>query len=259
MTPTPNPGTASTATAPERATWRRRLSPRARFRARLERDSRRWVLFIVAAEGLVVPMLRLSEKRDLLFGRGFGSAGLLVVMATLPVTAVALMFVQGRLLHWTGKLLKGGARRHEIHAAFAWSQAPFVAVGWPLVIEVPLRAAAADLDPVPGWLSWSIEAAVRIREPLEWIATIAAIAGVLLWVEYLAEAQRFSAWRAMANQLLAGAALIGLFAGGIELAAALVPTSNAIVYGAIASAAVLATVGGAGLIERGRRGARPAS
>jgi hypothetical protein len=139
-----------------------------------------------------------------------------------------------------------------VHAAFAWSQLPYVAVAWPLLLEAPLRAAAADLDPVPGWLARSIDVAVRVSEVVQWVAGAAAMAGAVLWVSYLAEAQRFSGWRAVANQLLAGAALLALFAGGIALGAAIVPRSNAIVYGTIAGAAVLAAVGAAVLIARWR-------
>jgi hypothetical protein len=168
------------------------------------------------------------------------------------------MLVHGRLLYWTGKLLKGGARPCEIHAAFAWSQAPFVAVGWPLLFEVPLRAAAADADPVPGWLVRSLEIAEWIRPPSEWLAGIAAIVGAFLWVKYLAEAQRFSAWRAVANQLLAGALFLGLLAGGIGLGVALAPRGNAVAHGLIGSVAVLVAVGVALLIARGRRRARRA-
>ncbi len=241
-----------------RASWRAWLSPRRRFRARLERAPRRWVLFIVGVEGLVAPMLNLSEKRDSIFSEGFGPAVLLVVLAILPATAVLTMLVHGRLLHWTGRLLGGTAQPHEIHAAFAWSQAPFVAVGWPLLAEVPLRAAAADLDPVPPWLSSAISISERASGPVANVAVVVAVIGALLWLKYLAEAQRFSSWRAIANQVLAAACGLGLLLAGIALAAALVPKGNAILYGAIGSGAVLVIVGAAHLASRRRRRTAPA-
>ncbi len=250
--------TSGVAACGEHASWRARLSPRRRFRARLERDPRRWVLFIVGLEGLVAPMLRLSERRDFLFSRGFGPALLLVMMASLPAVAVLTMLVHGRLLHWTGRLLGGTARPHEIHAAFAWSQAPFVALGWPLVIEVPLRAAAADLDPVPQWLSSAISISERAVEPVAYVAVVAGVIGAVLWVKYLAEAQRFSSWRAIANHVLAAASGVGLLFAGIELAVALVPKGNAMIYGATGSGTVLVIVGAAALASRRRRRAASA-
>jgi len=250
--------TPDAAACREQASRRAQLSPRRRFRARLDGDPRRWVLFIVSVEGLVAPMLTLSEKRDLLLSRGFGPAFLLVVMATLPATAVLTMLVHGRLLHWTGRLLGGSARPHEIHAAFAWSQAPLVTVGWPLLVEVPLRAVAADLDPVPRWLSSAISFAERASGPVTFVAVVAAAMGGFLWVKYLAEAQRFSSWRAIANHALAAACGIGLLLGAIKLAVALVPRGNAMIYGAIGSGIVLAVIGAATLALRKRREAPPA-
>ncbi len=159
------------------------------------------------------------------------------------------MIVHGRLLLWTGKLLGGSARPHEIHAAFAWSQAPFVAVGWPLLVELPLRAAAADLDPVPSWLARSIEISARLSEPVAWISSVAAVVGAFLWVKYIAEAQRFSSWRAIANQLMAGALLLALIGGAIALGAAF---ARRFVYGAIGIAAMAVLGGTAVFIERAR-------
>jgi hypothetical protein len=226
------------------------MSARARFRARLDADPRRWVLAIVAAEGILAPLLKLSEKREFFFSKSFGAPILALMLATMPAFAVAAMFVHGRLLYWTGRPLGGTARPHEIHAAWAWSQLPFVLTAWPLLLELPLRVAAADADPVPASLQRAIALAVAAAQPVAWIATIAALAGAVRWVSFLAEAQRFSTWRAIANQLLAGVLLVGLLVAGIGLGTALVPKSNAMVYGAFGSALILVAVGLPVLIGR---------
>lgn len=230
------------------------MSARARFRARLEADPRRWVLAIVAAEGMLAPSLNLSEKRDFFFSKGFGAPMLLLMLATMPAFAVAAMFVHGRLLLWTGRPLGGAARPYELHAAWAWAKLPFVLTAWPLLLEIPLRVAAADADPVPRWLERAIGFAGTVAEPVVWIATIAALAAAVRWVKFLAEAQRFSAWRALVNQLLAGLLLVGLLLAGIGLGAALVPKSNAMVYGAFGAALILLAVGLPTLIGRLRAG-----
>ncbi len=247
------PGDEATAAPPPPAESEpRRRRPSARFRARLGRDPRRWVLCIVALEGPLAATMNLSEKRDSLFSQGFGAPLLLALLALLPATAVLTMFVHGRLLYWSGKLLKGAARTHEIHAAFAWSQLPFVATAWPLVLEVPLRAAATDADPVPPALQAAIDLTVAISAPVEWIAAVAALVGAFLWIKFLAEAQRFSAWRAIANQVMAGLTLVVLLAAGIGLAVAAIPKSNALLYGAIGSTFVLLAVAIPALIGRAR-------
>lgn len=235
------------------------MSARARFRARLEADPRRWVLAIVAAEGMLAPLVKLSEKRDFFFSKGFGAPMLLLMLATMPAFAVVAMLVHGRLLYWTGKPLNGTARPYEIHAAWAWSQLPFVLTAWPLLIEIPLRVAAADADPVPAALQRAIGLAATVAEPVGWIATIAALACAVRWVKFLAEAQRFSAWRAIANQLLAGVLLVGLLLAGTGLGMAVVPKSNAMVYGAFGAALILVAVGLPVLIGRLRAGRAPAA
>jgi Yip1-like protein len=217
-----------------------RRSPRAWFRARLDRDPRRWVLALAALEGLGAYAVNLQEKRELLYGRGAGLALLLAASVVLPATGVLGMLAHGRLLLWTGKLLRGRAVPREIHAAFAWSQLPLVVVALPLVLEVPLRAAAAEADPVPRWLAAALAGLAEASGALLELAALAALAGAFLYVKFLAEAQRFSAWRALANHLLGALLGLGLVAGGVGVAYAarrsaapwqLVPLSLAVTAG----------------------------
>jgi hypothetical protein len=211
------------------------------------------VLVIVALEGLLAPLVSLSEKPELL-DPPYGALRLffLIVLATLPATAVLLLFVHGRFLLWTGRILKGTARPVELHAAFAWSQLPFVLVAWPLLPELPLRAAAADLDPVPAGLALAIDLASSVRPPLEWIAAVTALACAVRWIQFLAEAQRFSAWRAVANQLLAGVLFVALFGGAAGGAAALAPDGQGFRYGLAGATLALLAVALAGLMDRAR-------
>ncbi len=246
------PAAERSAEATASSRWER-LSPRRRFRARLDRDPRRWVLFIVAMEGLVAAMVNDPEKIDYFLSPRYGALVLvfLVLLAVLPGLSILAMLVHGRIAFWTGRLLRGTARPHEIHAAFAWASAPFVAVGSPLLLEVPLRIAAIDRDPVPIWLARSIDIAARVRDPVEWAASIAAVVGLFLWVAYVAEAQRFSSWRAIANILITSAlVLLSLIAIAIALWLAFEHGRGAVAYAAVGIAA-LGT--GALLIARARR------
>ncbi len=195
--------------------WR---SPRAWFRARLDRDPRRWVLALAALEGLGAFAVNLQEKREQLYGRGWGLAMLLAFSVVLPAMGVLGMLAHGRLLLWTGTLLRGRAVAREIHAAFAWSQLPFVVVALPLVLEIPLRAAAAEADPAPRWLAAALAGLSEAAGALLGLAVLAALAGAFLYVKFLAEAQRFSAWRALANHLLAGLLGVALLFAGVGVA-----------------------------------------
>lgn len=205
--------------------WRllgERLAPRARFRARLDRDPRRWVLALAAVEGLLAFALRLQGEHER-FGEGVGLIVVMGFFVLLPGFGALTMLVHGRLLHWTGKPLRGRAAPHEIHAAFAWSQFPFIVVAWPLGLEVPLRIAAADADPVPAWLRLALDALGAAGEPLAYASSVAILVGAFLYVKYLAEAQRFSSWRALLNHVLAALAGLGLLAAGFAFGMAFSP------------------------------------
>jgi hypothetical protein len=194
-------------------------SPRRWFRDRLEHDPRRWVVLLVALDGLVAPALTLREQRASASG-GLLGATLLLHLAftvTAPLAAVLGMLVHGRLLWWSGKALRGAARPHEIHAACAWAQLPLVLAGWPLLAELPLRIAAADREAVPGALRAALDLADAAARVLAPAVLVAGLLGAVLYVGFLAEAQRFSAWRALANHVLALVLGIALVAGGIGL------------------------------------------
>ncbi len=232
-----------------------RLAPRARFRARLDRDPRRWVLALAAAEGLLAFALRVREEHQRL-GEGVGLVVVMGFFVILPGLGVLAMLVHGRLLHWTGKLLRGRAAPHEIHAAFAWSQFPFILVAWPLGLEIPLRIAAADADPVPAGLRVALDVLRVAGEPLAYASGVAILAGAFLYVKYLAEAQRFSSWRALLNQLLAALAGLGLLASGFALGLAFSPKDA---FGRILSiAAAFAVLAFLAVELAVRRGGRPA-
>jgi Yip1-like protein len=216
--PVPPPPPPAPAAPPAEPAARPRRSPRAWFRARLDRDPRRWVVAIAGLEGLAAFTVNLQEKRDTFYGRGVGLAVLLAFCVLLPALGALGMLAHGRLLLWTGKLLGGRAAPREIHAAFAWSQLPLVVAALPLVAEIPLRAAAAEAEPVPGWLDAALAGLEGAAEALLALAVLAALAGLVLYVKFLAEAQRFSAWRALANHVLAALLGVALLLGGAAAA-----------------------------------------
>lgn len=206
------------------------LSPRTRFRRLLDRDPRRWVLALAAAEGLVGLAFTARDRRDL-FASGMGLLFPLAFSLVMPAVGVVTMLAHGRLLLWTGRLLRGGAQPPEIHAAFAWSQVPFLAVAWPLALEVPLRIRAAEADPTPAWLARAISAFELAAPTLSHLATAGALAGAFLYLVFLAEAQRFSAWRALANQLLAALLGIGFLLAGVAIGEAIAPPRSGALTG----------------------------
>lgn len=244
--PPASPPFAHAAAQPEPR--RRLLSPRARFRARLDRDPRRWILLIVALGSMAGPMLGLASDREL---AEFGVQHILFTLF-LPLWGIAGilgMFLHCRLLLWTGRWLGGAAKAPELHAAFAWSQLPAALIAAPFLLLLPLRLAAADPDPVPGWLQASLHFAEAASAPMSALWLVAILVGVLLWVLYLAEAQRFAVWRALANEALALVVIAVPGLGIIAAVAGIVPSARELAQVGIALAALVTLIGAAALIE----------
>lgn len=191
---------------------------RAAFRARLDADPRPWVLALAAGEGLVGFALAWNEELSRP-GPGYLLLVPLGYALVSPAVAILALLLHGRLTLWTGRLLGGRARPSELHAALAWSQLPLLVVGWPAALRLASRIATAEHDPVPRWLAVADHV---LGEVVGWSGVpvaAAAVLGVVLSVGYLAEAQRFTVGRAVANHVLAAllgiafpAAAIGLWA-----------------------------------------------
>lgn len=187
------------------------------FRSRLDREPRRWVLFLAALEGLVSGAGAMTDRAGPAKLEAVWTVVRAVGLTLAPLGALVLLVVHCRLLYWSGKALGGRARPFELHAATSWAALPVVLVGWPDVLRVAVRLATLDRDVVPSWLAACGDIAdglARLGRPLAFVGALAAMA---LYVIFLAEAQRFGKLRAMANHLLAtllGAVLLG---GGIAL------------------------------------------
>ena len=193
---------------------------RAAFRARLLNDSRRWVLALAAAEGLVWFALTYDEKLSKPRPGYMLLVGLAFVLVS-PALGVVVLFVQGRILYWGGGLLGGKARPAEIRAAIAWSQWPLLLVGWPAVLHLATRVAIAETEPVPGWLLFLGDLFRALTGWSHKLAVVAGIFGVVLYVRYLAEAQGFTGSRAIVSHVLAVVLAVVVLGAGIGLGWAL--------------------------------------
>ncbi|HSM91383.1 MAG TPA: hypothetical protein VLT47_00775 [Anaeromyxobacteraceae bacterium] len=194
-------------------------------------------------------MLRLASNRDL---TQFGVQHLLFTLF-LPLWGIAGilgMLLHGRLLLWTGRWLGGAATPPELHAAFAWSQLPAALIAAPFLLLAPLRLAAADAHPVPDWLRASLDFAEAASAPMSVLWLVAILVGLLLWVIYLAEAQRIALWRALANELLAALAVVVPGVGILIWVTGVVPTRRETLQGLGALAVLLGAVWAGAVIER---------
>lgn len=192
-------------------------SSRAAFRRRLDKDNRRWALFLIAAASLTEFSLAIRPR----LSSFENSPAILVVLPFLmmvPFVGTVCLLAHSQLLRWTGRWLGGRATARDLHATQAWSLLP-VAACMPIAV-LPLLLACAkatSMSPAPG--IEDVLDASDLFVPV--VAVLAGIWSVGRYVIYLSEAQKFSKLRAVMNHI--GTAFVLLAAAaGIVLVARLV-------------------------------------
>jgi hypothetical protein len=223
-------GPANAAEPPHRSSLLRRW-----FRRRLAADGGGTVIAVAGLVGL--GEFGLASGR--LKAEGPVSLVGLAYFALAPALGVLGVWAHGRLVWWTGRLLRGAARPTDIHAACAWSLLPLALIGIAPALAFPLAAAAADADQFPPALAVFLDLlrACTVRGPE--VTLLAAAASVAAYVVFLAEAQRCSVGRAVANQVLAAVLLVALLGAGVA-GALLVPSAAPVVGVAVVACAAVA-------------------
>jgi hypothetical protein len=133
-----------------------------------------------------------------------------------PIGGLTLLYGLSALLKWSGKLLGGHGSHSHIRAAFAWSSVPLI---WGLLLWIPGLALFGEelfTKETPRIDSSDILAVAYAC----WsgLQVVLFFWGFIVFLKCLAEAQRFSAWRALLNVLLSVSPFIILFilSGGIK-------------------------------------------
>jgi hypothetical protein len=149
-------------------------------------------------------LLGISQALDQAANHDLGSrqglpAILLGSVAGGAVAGIAFVFLAAALLRWTGSWLGGRASAADVRAALTWGQVPAVSA-MPLWIPVVLVGGVQVFRAQPE----IPDAAASLTILACGLAmAVAAIWGLVTSVACLAEAQRFSSWRALASVGLA--------------------------------------------------------
>jgi hypothetical protein len=198
------------------------------------------VLFLAAAGGLVGFAGSLAgrpeEERLAAVFELAGAAGLVLA----PAAAVVALYVHARLLLWSGKALRGQGGPVELRAALAWSSLPLLLSGWPHLLRKALHFAQLDRDHVSVWLLRASEVTDSLSDLSLAFGLVVGICSAVLYVAFLAEAQRFGVVRAIVNHLLAVLLLVALVGSGVALGYALRGSRPGIAAMAAAAAALVA-------------------
>ena len=167
--------------------------PRVTMRQILNRDSTLLVLILAGLVGIAEALIR---NPALAYGIAYSSIERFMVLVVIAaVLGVLVLYVGAYLTRWTGGWLGGTATLVSIRTAYAWSSLPKILSA--IVLLASWGAAGLMPGPIAG-----LDDAVMLL-----IITL-AVWGVVLHCHCLGEVQGFSAWKGLANSILA--LLIGI-------------------------------------------------
>ena len=163
-----------------------------------------WLAFIYGFSGL------LNTFQSMFLGRQFGLLALFLIAAVLgPLWGYVSFSVWSWVVSWTGKWLKGAGEFKTVRAAYAWSC-------FPLIVNVVLWFALAALfgrslftDISEGYPLTQGQMAMMMAILL--IRLVVAIWSLVIYLNALAEVQKFSVLRAIGNVVIAGVLIAIVF------------------------------------------------
>ena len=178
--------------------------PRATLRQILDDDPRRSVYRLAALGGIAGALKLLTES-----GAGLTAplaATLAVAVAGGALGGVLFLFLFTGLLRVAGRWLGGRGGTLEIRAALAWANVPEI---WGMILWLPRGALLGEemFQPVPSGIEGNPPAALFFGL-IVLAQTLVGFWGLVIGLKCIAEAHRFSAWRALGALILVGLMLI---------------------------------------------------
>lgn len=181
------------------------FNPRDTVRGILQRDPTYLVMPLAAMGGILHGLDRASGKN---VGDVLSLPAILAIV--IPLGAVGGMlglYMGGALLHFTGKWIGGTGSREDIRASVAWGTVPALWGGLLWIPNILLTGRAmftSDFDDSTG----ASASMLLIAGGCLLVQVGAALWSVFTGLHSLGEAQGFSAWKALANGLLAGLVIL---------------------------------------------------
>jgi hypothetical protein len=179
--------------------------PRATMQQIIETNPTGFVLLLAAVSGYGEALNQASIN-----GAGDQLAWpLILVLAGIfgPIGGVIGLYLMGFIMHWTGRWIGGQASPQQLRAALAWASVPMI---WCLLIWIPelmlfgqelFTSTEPNIESDPFLLSAAVGFGI--------LETIIAVWAFIVCLHCLGQVQGFSAWRALANTVLAGLVVLG--------------------------------------------------
>ncbi len=178
--------------------------PRATIQQIIQTDSEKQVLLLAALAGIGTALDRASMKNlgdtmDL-------SSILMIAIIAGPLGGIVSLYFGSLLVRWTGRWIGATGTPETIRAAFAWANVPII---WALLLWLP------ELGLFGKELFTANTPEIDASLPLSFtyvgfmlLETTIAIWTIVVFLKCLGQVQGFTAWRALANVLLAASLFI---------------------------------------------------
>jgi hypothetical protein len=170
--------------------------PRATIAQIVERDPTHMVLVLAAIAGFGEALDRASMRSA---GDTLGLPTIFVAAAIAgPVGGFVTLYLGSLLLRWTGSWIGGNASGVQIRAAMAWSGVPLI---WALLLWVPeLAIFGTELFTTA---TPRMDESIALALSFFAIELVIGVWAFVVFLKSLGQVQGFSAWKALANGVLA--------------------------------------------------------
>jgi Yip1 domain. len=180
------------------------IKPRQVIRQILNSNSKKYVILLAMIGGFAKSLDQASTR-----GAGDTLGYPCIFLGALiggTIGGIIGLYILSWLIKWTGKAVGGKGSFEEIKTAIAWSNVP---VMWALILWIPEiilfgQELFTSTTPI-------IDSNLSLTIALISFGLIEVIIGVWTFVislKCIAEAQKFSAWKALGNVILSGLAII---------------------------------------------------
>ena len=174
------------------------IRPRRTIRTLLETEPERAVLLLAAVGGVAESLNRASSS-------GLGDripydVVLALAVAIGPLAGILTLFLGGYILSWTGHWIGGQGTAEDVRTALAWANVPVLGILALWVIEIAFIGSELFTTATPRLDSNPLLATSFLMFFLGQM--VFGIWALVILLNGLGEAHRFSAWRAAGSLLL---------------------------------------------------------
>lgn len=190
------------------------FKPRAVMRARLIAPPVQWMFLFPIITSLIKALDRASDRN--LGDRIEFPMILLTTLCLSVLFGVLGTYIAAFVLHAVGRWFGGRGTRAELRAAICWGSLPLAVIGTALWAPFAIVYGPEIFKSEPD-VRITSEAVWTLFEWLPWIAIVLRVWCFVLSTKMLAEAHRFSAWRALGAIVVSGLLFLGALVGPLAL------------------------------------------